>query len=382
MKKNINFEKTILDCFLLLFLFSNLLERITKLNFNTLFYIIYFILIILSINYINLNKINKCLILLITFYFLSIFNMNSNLKANIMSIKDVLIPFFCFFIAYIFIKYKQSSINLINKLYLPFILYGIFQEVVFYEHKMASILPWDNIIIEQMLSSGTSSNMFQTGGLLRFWGCMNSFVEYQVSVVFIICLVWLYKDKVKNKVLLNTNLILMITFLCLAIERSPIMMLLILIVFWKHKEILTNIKKIITVGVIFFTCVLLLSAFSEKISNNPMISGAYKRLYNAITFNLDEDEAVTNRKNNQWNMDKEIVSDPKTFFGLGPATIAPSSKKYFDGYIGPHNNFLGYYIGYGFLGFFLFICFLVMMLKSLNKLNNKYNCSILWYGNI
>lgn len=367
----IRIEKFLVYNFIFLFMFSNLITRIFMLDFNLIFYVVAFLIMINSLRYILKVKNLKWVITIIILFTVSILNPNTSVYFNIISLKDIVLPIAMLIGINSFGKYEKETINFMNILYFPFIFYGVFQEYCFYTRTMERYLPWDNMIIIKTLNSGISSNMFQPGGMLRFWGCMNAFIEYQTTCVFLLALLWLNIKNINNKKLFFTNFILLIIFLLLSLERSPILMFLILIIIWKYKIIIKNNHKLLLYSTvtIFTICIIFMN--SGNIKKYPRIGGAYERLINAITLNFDEDFAMKDRKERQWIINKQLVLQPETFLGLGPATISPSAYKN-DKYIGPHNNFLGYYIAYGFLGLLTFIILLLKQLLCIIKLKSNY----------
>ncbi|MCC9296345.1 O-antigen ligase family protein [Clostridium sp. WLY-B-L2] len=365
--------------FIILMLFSNLFTRIINyyninINFNILSYLVLFILCINLIFIVNVSLIKNYyfyLIILLLFFIAYIFNtVYCTFIDNVYSVKDIIVPFMSCFIAIYYTKVNKY-VNFINIVYLPFVFYGVIQEILWYKYNsIAALFPWDRLNIEQMLQQNVQ-NLFQSGGLLRFFGTMNSFVEYQLFIVVIVSFLYLYKNKIRNKVVFLINFCFSIYFLVFSLERSPIIMFIIIMLFLNYRKILNKlfILKLIPLA---FILIISINLFTNYFKNNPNTSMAYMRLYNVITFNFSQDDSIQERKDIQWKNSKSVMEKPEVFFGLGGGTISSESQN-IDSihYIGPHNNIFGYYIAYGFFGLLLFIIFHINLLNKANKLNTQ-----------
>jgi len=361
-KKNI--DKFLFICFIFTFFFSNLISRILYFNLNIIFYLLWVLCFIQSIKYAQ-KKVFLFIILIILFFIFFIFDPRNAMIYNLISIKEVIIPLLSILIGYKYLNENEDSFNIINYLYLIFITYGVVQEITFFASDLAKILPWDYRYIQDILQEKIATNIFQ-GPLLRFFGTMNSFVEYQVLSVYLCLLLILNKDKIKNKLILKLNVILLIIFLIMCLERSPILMFLITLIIWKIPFI--NLQKLIKIALWFIVLMILLLNNIELIKNNPYFSTAFERLENVITFNISKDEAIQEREEGNWKEAINLaISNP---FGIGIGRIVGADGR--KNYVAPHNSFLFFYLGYGFWGFILFLISIMILVINMLKLEKKY----------
>lgn len=363
----INTEKLGVYLFLFFLMYSNLFSRVTGLNLNAIFYLIFLIVFLYSLKFFVWDSIAIVQIFIALFFSLYIFDFRYCFSANLWSLKDIVIPLLCFLIGSRLPIYKDNVINYLNLIYLPFVAYGVLQAIIFYSGNLSAVLPWDALHIENMTSTGTK-NLFQCH-LLRFFGVMNAFVEYQLYVVFIVSLLWLNVEVVKNKILFAINFLLAIIFLALSLERSPIAMFLILIFFGNFKFIPKKINLFLLRGVAILAVIIFLIYGTEKLKEHPMLGCAAQRLNNLLTLNLGSDEAIKDRTDINWEESSKLAS--KNYFGIGPGRVSPSAQSY-KGYVGPHNNFLVYWLGYGILGLIFFLFFLFLISVRLYRLERNY----------
>ena len=266
--------------FIFLFLFSNLLTRVMNyygmnINLNTLIYIILSILLMNLFFRISRALVKKYywLLILIIFFTINIFNITyCNLASNFASTKDIIVPFFISFVALYFRNQIDKLINYINKLFIVFISYGVIQEIVWYKfNSLSNLLPWDDSYIQEMLEQGVE-NVFQTGGLLRFFGVMNAFVEYQIVAIVLISFLYLYRYKIRNKVLYYVNFFLCSCFLIFSLERSPIIMFLIIMFFLNYKKVFDRLFLIKTIPIAVIL-IIGFNLFSSSFKNNQIHKG-------------------------------------------------------------------------------------------------------------
>ncbi|KHD08599.1 hypothetical protein PN36_02710 [Candidatus Thiomargarita nelsonii] len=362
----INLYYFLLAIYFFSFLFSNLISRIIGYNINVIFYISWLLVSIYSLKYLKWDKTNLLLLLVIMYFFVYLFDIRSPITANIFTIKDFLIPLASFYIGFILIRYTHKAIDIINLLIFPFLIYGLIQEISFYVFTLEQFLPWDAAYIQSLNEAGPH-NFFQ-GRLLRFFGPMNSFVEFQVLTIFILSWLVLNKKFIMRKKLLQINLILGISVILLTLERSPIFIAIIMIFFWKLKYIITNIGSFFKAISILTFIIVLIFLNRSFLENHPMTSTAYYRLYDVVTLNLFQDAAVIERTESQWDNALQLAYD--NHFGIGLGRMSPSAKT--DDYIAPHNNFLAYYLAYGLIGFLIFCSFLLYCAWNLFIVNKEY----------
>jgi hypothetical protein len=354
-------------------MFSNLFSRITGLNLNTLFYLAFGLVFALSIKKF-LKPISdwKILYYLLLFWLsIFIFDFRYDFSANLLSIKDFIIPVLSLVIGYSLAYYKTYIVNFLNLLYFIFISYGIFQEIVFYYGGLSAlelVLPWDGNYLDYIISEGII-NYFQ-GTLLRFFGTMNAFVEYQIFVVGVLFFIWVNISDVKHKNLFRVNQILMILFLILCFERTPVAMAIIFITVWKATYLISKIRRLFFWGMVvaIVGCIFVYIG-QNTLQNNPLISSAYKRLSNVLTLNLGNDAAIKDRSDERWA--DALNSAQGNFFGTGLETVTPSAHQH-PRYIGPHNNYLAYYMGYGVIGLGIVLTLLIVIALKIYPLNSNY----------
>lgn len=364
---NINAEKLGIYLFLFFLMYSNLLSRVTGLNLNAILYLIFLPVFFYSLKHFIWDSITIVLMFIALFFSLYTFDFRYYFSANLWSLKDIVIPLLCFLIGSRLSIYKDDIMNYLNLIFLPFVAYGVAQAIIFYSGNFSAVLPWDASHIENMSSAGIK-NLFQCQ-LLRFFGVMNAFLEYQLYVVFIVSLLWLNVDAVKNRVLFAINFLLAIIFLALSFERSPITMFLILIFIWNFKFIPKKMGLFLLHSTVILAVIVFSIYGTEKLKEHPILGCAAQRLNNLLTLNLKSDEAINDRIDNKWKKSSDLAL--KNYFGIGPGRISPAAQSYQD-YVGPHNNFLVYYLGYGILGLIFFLFFLVLVSIRLYRLERNY----------
>ncbi|MDF9406791.1 O-antigen ligase family protein [Pelotomaculum isophthalicicum JI] len=351
--------------FLFFLLYSNFISRIIGYNLNALFYLSFLLLLIYSLRKYFLNKIIIFQLFIVLFFAIYIFDTSFDFSANLLTIKDFIVPLLCLGIGMFFTENKLTAINYLNILYLFFIAYGIIQEVCFYTGYFY-FLPWDVNYSELCIANGVV-NIYQ-GNLLRFFGMMNSSIEYQVFVSMIPLFLLLNYNVIVNKRIFIINFILSILFLTFSFERSPIIMFLIVLIIWKFKDVL-KFKNFIIVCFMVLTIFTFINYNIDFLLNNEYTKYAYQRLINGLFLKYNEDAAILERNNLQWKISKDIAT--KEFFGIGPGRITPSASEY-KGYIGPHNNFLAFYLAYGIVGLILFLIFILFIIMRLSKIKNNF----------
>ncbi len=371
--------KIIIYFWLFLLMFSNLFDRIMGNKIPTaLFYFISFLLIILCLVKTNFNNLLIIVSLLPTFFFsILTFHPSTPIKANIMSIKDFILPIASLWIPISLIKDKREVINLINYFFLIFICYSVFQEISFYAFGgMAGLkkyLPWDyNYVTHALNEPGYPKNLFQDH-LLRFFGPMNIFFEGQVFVAIILAVLLKYSKVLTINFIFKINLILGFCFLVFALERTPIFMFMIIMVIWNIWR-LSKVKYIFLAGFIIILVIIISIIGFNTLQNNVIVGYAVQRIANIATLQLKEDSAVKTRMEDQWKQSVELLKT--SFFGLGPARVSPAAANMIDNYIGPHNNFLAYYLGYGFVGLFLFLLLLIAIVLYASKCKPNTKCFV------
>jgi O-Antigen ligase len=369
MNNRINLLMISLYIFFFLFMFSNVMSRILGVNINGTLYLAFFMSLLFSLMSLQLNAVSFATLVLAVFMLIYIADYRYSLEANLMTLKDFILPVFGFFIGVSLARHRESITSYLNYLLTPVAGYGVLQEIAFYSGSLQSWFPWDAAHIDALLSKGQVS-IFQ-GPLLRFFGTMNSYVEYQVTLVFFTALVLFNADVLRKRRLLYVNVLLVLLFLVMAVERSPIMMALVLLAFWKWKSLLRNALRPVTI-IAFLILIVTLPLFGEVRSlETTRVSIALERLKSVVTLSILQDEAIQERINVQWA--EAFNMSVRNYTGIGPGRVAPSSQE-LPGYIGPHNNFLVMHLAYGYVGFLLFLIYLSIILLQLSRLpgNQRY----------
>jgi hypothetical protein len=358
-----------LFAFLFLFLFSNLLSRMTGLNINIVFYLVFLSILLPSLT-VARGNLTTLLYFLMLFVCLGyVFFDTSGLKETGFVVKDFIVPMLTFLIgAYLYI-HRTAATNLINVLYLPFVLYGLVQLASIHLGWFERLLPWDFEYVQQYYENFWTSTLAR-GSMLRPFGIMNSFVEYQVSLVVLIFLIALNKEVVTNRRLYWVNVACALLFLVLSLERSPIAMFVIILGVWQHRILLGGLKRTVKFAVFLFVLISALVVFDQTASpeENPVYGQQYRMLKNLVTFDLDEDLAMVARRELAWS--ESIDLGFKHLWGIGVARVSPSLCRY--DMVGPHNGFLGHYLAFGLLGLLTFLFFLMVCAAQFAKYDYNY----------
>lgn len=349
-------EKNVIYLFLFFLFFSNLLARVSGASVNIVFYLICGVLFLTSVRSVRLDIVTITNLFLIFLFTVYVFDARFSFSANVLSIKDFVIPLLCYFIGYRMSLYRREVVNLINVLFLPFVLYGLLQAGAFFTGRLDSVLPWDSAWILQLKSEGVT-NLYQET-LLRFFGVMNAFFEYQAYIVIIISFLWANVALIKNKGILFSNFIFSFIFIILALERTPILMFIILLPFTVYNYL--SIKRSLY-GILLFIMVLGAISFHIFIAedkNNDIFSDAYHRLTNVFLLDFDADDSTAERKDILWKTSSELALTHVS--GIGPGRVSPAAQHYEDA-VQPHNNYLVYWLAYGFWGLVFMLLFLLLL---------------------
>lgn len=353
-------EALALYAFLFLFLFANLGARITGVNLSVLFYLTLPPLLLLAARVVQPDPLIVANLVTVGLFTIYVLDPRSSLVANAWSIRDFVVPMLGFPIGYLLRHHERWLINYLNLVYLPFVAYGIVQAILFYAGRLDAVLPWDARWVEELSAVGVH-NTFQ-GDVLRFFGTMNSFVEYQVSIAILLAFLWFSRGLIRRRSLFVVNFLLGLTFLALALERSPVAMLGIVVGVWKTGAIAEDalrllqhasltrrqLQGILAAGLTVPVFAVGLYAIVELVVvDTNRISAAYERLMNMVTLNFGDDPAVRERIDYNWPDSLELASS--NLLGVGPGLVTPSASLQ-PGAVGPHNNFLAYYLAYGVIG--------------------------------
>lgn len=344
--------------FLFFFLFSNVLSRMIDPLFNTMLYVIIGLNLIYYFSHRERYNVilNNFTNFIITVFLIFVLDPRYYFVANLSSIKDFIVPFLAFFVGKMAYNNNKKILNTLNYFFFVFSLYGVLQQVTFYTFTISTYFPWDwNYILK---SKEIIGNFFQ-GNLVRFFGTMNAFVEYQVTISFLGMFLFANKNLINNKQVLKLSLGFMLLFLILSFERSPIAMLIIFSLVWKRGKFFQKINYRYILIVIFVSVVLFIYTDIQNVSKIGM-----ERLENVFTLNFSRDEAIQVRVQENWKEAFDLATvNP---FGIAPGRVSPGAYMLKE-YVGPHNNLLGYYLAYGFFGFFLVVFYFISIIKFFNK---------------
>lgn len=333
-------------------LFSNLISRIICININGIAYVVMFIAAIIF--YENGNKYTK-IITIALFYLIFKHVVNGgNLHEYILA--NIEYVFCLISVALGFCNRKEKKvIDIINKTFAFFVVYGLVQQVLFYSGNIDKLI-WDVGYVELLSKSGVK-NLYQNN-LLRFFGAYNSFQAYQVSVLLIAYFLYCNVNNVKSKYVLNTNIIMSIAFTLFSFERTPLLFMYVLFVYHIIKHGVRRGESILIVVLLLHLCVVFNAA-----GKNIVVSDGSRRIVNMLTFNHSGDDAITSRKEENWESAFHANEYVKSvMFGVGPQIVSPRTS-YLDGHINPHNQYLYYYIGYGLFGCAI-ICYVFIIIFS------------------
>ncbi len=362
MKLRLSIDKIEIVLFLFLTLFSNLLGRVFNTPvFNGLYYLSLGLIFFDAIRHRPPNRILYLSLGLMVLFGLYILDPRTAFSRNVYTLKDTIAPLAGLSIGFLFARNRAMLLNALNPLYLLFVGYAVVQQIAFYTLNFANWLPWDDAYVTRLLDDGAASNLYQ-GGLLRFFGPMNSFMEGQVFVVVLGLALALFRDDLRRRRLFVVNMFLALTFLVLALERSAILMAVIVLAVWLLPIVARRLKYVAAALFLVPVCVVLIGIFAESyIREDPALSYAYDRLESAVTLDFSGDDALRERVESNWQQAAHIAKTE--YFGIGPGRVTPSSRSAPD-YIGPHNNYLLYHLAYGVLGLIGFVVLIVQALES------------------
>ncbi|MBI5529690.1 MAG: O-antigen ligase family protein [Deltaproteobacteria bacterium] len=362
-------EKRVLYLFLFTQLFSNLLSRMVDVNLNVVPVAFLLFALIFALKKSGWTAVEVVCIATATVFAVYVFDPRSRFSYNAMSIRDSVIPVLCLFVGVRVAAHGGRMVRFLNWMFLLFVGYGIAQELAFYSGSLGSILPWDAAWLQKMEEGGIW-NIYQ-GPILRFFGVMNTFSEYQNYVAIVSTFLWFNAGMIKGvgRLVLLLNVLLAILFLGLSMERSPIALFLIVLGIWHVRHLGKKSARLLVcvVAGIAVVAAMLLSGLGE-LEIDPRLSVAYKRLENVLTLNLAKDEAVQERLEKEWRTAADLASEH--YLGIGPGRVTQSAKDY-ERYVAPHNNFLMIFLAYGVVGLLLFGLLLVLILYQTTGLRSS-----------
>lgn len=358
-------HNTIAFLFLFFFMFSNLLTRISQIDFNGLYYVILPILILFSIRSLRSVLpdvlISGMILLAISYAFFD----TSSALAGAFVVKDFVLPMAAFLVGKIIFLQSGFFLNSLNLLFAPYIIYGVAQITLIHLNVVGFVLPWDIEFVTQNVQEISRLNYFR-GHMLRPFGTMNSFVEFQIAAVILLSLLWLHKKQLQYGKLFNLNFVLTMIFMVLSLERSAVGMLFILLLIWKHRLIFGTLKRmlaicavvsVLVVGVVFVD-----SAYKPE--SNPLYGEQYKTVKNILTLNFEEDEALRGRQEVMWNEAIEMFLDSP--LGIGVERLSTSLNR--TNIILPHNGFIAQSLAFGYAGGIALIMFIIVMWVTCSRL--------------
>jgi len=342
--------------FLFLFLFSNLMSRMAGINLNVLFYLVFLTMIPPALTVLRGNLPTFCFFgMLVVACFYTLFDTGGFREVGLVA-KDFIVPMLTFLIgAYLYV-HRRFVVNAVNVLYLPFVIYGLVQLLCVHLQVFDRMMPWDHAYVMQYMDNYWESTLGR-GDMLRIFGVMNSFVEYQVSLVVLIFFIGLSLDLVQNRKLFWINVVLSLIFMVFSLERSPLAMFVIFICVWQHKRIFRDVKRLIKIVGIVTVLVTAVVVFDKTTApeEHPLYGQQYSQLKNLVTLDFENDLAIIARQELAW---KESMDLGLTHvWGIGVGRVSPSLLR--PDMVGPHNGFLGHYLAFGLIGLLTLLLFLV-----------------------
>lgn len=355
-----------------LFLFLNLISRMLYKDLNWVFYVFFFIELAWLMKRYRNDWLSFITIITVIYWGMFIIDPRGNSVDNIYAFKLNVVSLLALFITLYMPSRAKGYLNFLNVLFFPFIFYGFAQEVIFlWLGRMQGLMrymPWEVKFITDITTYGGITNLWQPGGLLRFFGTMNSFIEYQVASVCLLFFLWFNYSNLKNKKILIVNAILLFAFQSLAIERSPILFLIIFLFVWKLPTLIHYALKNILVILLLSVFIIAIFSFSVIDFSNPLIAGAIERLSAVATLDFQRDEAVTVRTDVFWKWGYEAALENP--LGVGPGEALSTYRV--------HNNFLRWTLAYGWFGMFLFILILLLIILDFSRM--KFTQRFFGYG--
>ncbi len=136
-------EGVALRVFLCLLLFSNLFGRVIGVNVNLLFYLAFMVVLVPSLVHFPPDLLMRVTTLAATLFLLYVLDFRSAPFANLLAVKDFVLPILCIPIGYRLFDHRAKVLRSLAVLFLPFVAYGVVQEWSFYAGVLEQLLPWD-----------------------------------------------------------------------------------------------------------------------------------------------------------------------------------------------------------------------------------------------
>ncbi|MFZ2162807.1 MAG: O-antigen ligase family protein [Sideroxyarcus sp.] len=356
---------------LFLFFFSNLVDRLVFCGASFSFYL----LVCIGATYyiIRESTVRWRIAVLIPIIYFSIFQIlkGEEVWSAIAAVKDLCVPIMAVLLGYSVFS-RHSVLNMLNWLFLPFVVYGLIQVVSFELDSMREVLPWDIAQMDLMTASGVKS-LYQSSQL-RFFGTLNSFFHYQLIVAIMPLFLWLNRAQLKHRWLLVCNSLLAIVLVVMFRERTPLIVLgvfsIMFLAFGNRQLRMVGFSGSVGVCVVAFG--LAFANFGGALNQSgPDKGGSLNesdpelRMQNVIYLNLDRDTSTVERLAIWKEALKELTAE-NIVFGKSPSMLLPGYEaRSPESHISPHNFFLFILLAYGLVGAGLFFGFLFLVYYDL-----------------
>jgi O-antigen ligase len=262
-----------------------------------------------------------------------------------MSLKDVAFPLLAFFAGSL--AAREGSLEAWNRLFLPFVLYGLLQEAAFFTDTLDTLLPWDAEHIEVQIDNGVG-NLYQDW-LLRFFGPMNAFWEFQVLVTIVPFWLLANRDRVENRLLLALNLVASVAVIGLMLERTPVLtavLAMALPVLLRKGQLRL---KTFAIGSVITLVIAAAAIFMLRASDEiPGLDDAVDRFVNMVTLQVSQDESMAIRFVSWLQAFEAFLSSP--WIGIGPDTVLPGTELTAAAHFVPESAYLFFLAAYGIVG--------------------------------
>lgn len=365
---------------ILLFLFSNLIDRIMPIGASAAFYALTGLAFLLHVLSAKLQKWQLAVIGVAAYFSIFPLVKGEHILVAVAAAKDLSLPIAGILLGYLLLS-RQQSFDILNRLYLPFVAYGLLQAWAFNSESLATLLPWDDAYVRKMISAGLS--VYQTNDL-RLFGTLNSFFHYQLIAVVVPVLLWIYRDRVSQRRLLALNTVFMLILIIVLRERTPVAVLgLISIVFILGGKGRIRIAGCYGLAVVFALAFIISSngraaeliesvaspfgratEINESDTKLRNESDADLRMANMLMLRVDSDTSSRARMA-IWREMLEYITPANILFGRSPGELLPGYETWCEGkHLSPHNVYLFFVLAYGLLGLAIFFLLVLNLVVS------------------
>lgn len=234
--------------------------------------------------------------------------------------------------------------------------YGVAQAILFLTGDLANVLPWDAKWVADAQESGVS-NLYQAA-LLRFFGTMNSFFEFQLITSILVPYTWLLHRNHPDVISVRPVVILTLlhaVFLLLALERTPIIVAAIMYssLLRRPRDLRSlgrQLPAVVILGVAAFIMGPRMIQAQESINYH-----ALDRLTDVITLDFASDSSIATRVDSIWISYWRLFSE-NFWLGIGSGRLSDDSLGLAQAQ--PHNGYLAYGLAFGALTLLMLFAYL------------------------